>query len=308
MRVERLDDRSVVNDALAREVEHDRPGAQLREAPRVEQSPRRAAQRHVQRDEVAGAQDLVDRMGLAHLGGQAPRGVDRDLRVVPEYVHAKTDRRIGDEAADLAQADDAEGVPRELDAGEVLLLVLDPLRQRSVVAAQGGHELHRRNEVARRDQHAGEDELLDCVRVRARRVEHRDPAAAHRRHRDVVGARARPPDRLHRVGDRHRVHVGRPHQDRVGLPRVLRDRVALGREALQADRRDLVEDQDLVTLSHGAPRTRACTRRAAAPLPAASRCRSRRACRRQNGAPSAAPSRVPRRPSGTPRRAPCRAG
>src|SRR6267378_2844690 len=46
------------------------------------------------------------------------------------------------------------------------------------------------------------------------------------------------------VGNLHRVHVLRAHQDRVGVRGVLGDVVNLRRKALQADRGDLIEDED----------------------------------------------------------------
>ena len=165
----------------------------------------------------AGPQDLLDRMRLAHLRGQPPRGVDGDLRVVADDLHAELDRRVGDQAADRAEADDAERALRQLDAGELLLPLLDArfeVRRRRPRRARD--ELQRRNQVARRDQHRGEHQLLDRVRVRARRVEHRHAARGSSRHRDVVGAGPGAPDRLDGRRNRHRVHVVRAHQDRVG--------------------------------------------------------------------------------------------
>ena len=52
----------------------------------------------------------------------------------PIDLHAELDRGVGDQAADRAEADDAERAVRQLDAGELLLAVLDP---RLEVAARG---------------------------------------------------------------------------------------------------------------------------------------------------------------------------
>ena len=91
----------------------------------VDQVPRRVDQRHVQRDEVRVLQHLATLPALLHLRRQAPGGVDGDLGVVAEHVHAELDRRVGDQAADLAEADDAQRVPGQLEAGEGLLAFLD---------------------------------------------------------------------------------------------------------------------------------------------------------------------------------------
>ena len=163
----------------------------------IDQVARGIDQRHMQRDEIAAAQHLVDAVRLLHLRRQAPGRIDGDLRVVAEHVHAQLDRGVGHQAADLAQADDAQRVAGQLEAGEVLLAVLHRL-------VHVGHRRHRApatkrsagTQVARRHQHAGEHQFLDRVGVRARRVEHRHAARAHRRYRDVVGAGAGAADGL----------------------------------------------------------------------------------------------------------------
>ena len=75
-----------------------------------------------------------------------------------------------------------------------------PSSTRASRSRRGGierrHVAKRRDDVARRHQHRGQHQLLDRVRVRARRVEHRRAALAHLGDRNVVRARARAPDRL----------------------------------------------------------------------------------------------------------------
>src|SRR5712675_511173 len=151
--------------------------------------------------------------------------------------------RVGYEAPDLAEADDAERLLRQLDPGELLLLRLDALGESVVVAIQRVYEPDRGHQIARGHQHPGEHQLLHRVRVRAGGIEHRHAAPAHVLNGNVVRARTGAADRAHAVGNLHRVHVGRAHQDRVGVHAVLGDVVNLRRKALQADRGDLVEDQ-----------------------------------------------------------------
>src|SRR5258706_16031198 len=111
---------------------------------RVDQMPRHGKKRNVQGDELAACQDLLDRMRLLRLRGQAPRGVGGDLGVVAEYVHPELDRRVGDQAPDLAEADDAERLLGQLDPGELLLLRLDALGESVVVTVQRVYEPDRR--------------------------------------------------------------------------------------------------------------------------------------------------------------------
>ena len=282
---EALQHRVVGGHALAREVEQHRALVEMLDVLGIDHVPRFLDERHVQAHEVAPLQHLVDRMRAAHLRRQAPRGFHRDVRIVAEHVHAQPYGRVRHQAADLAEADHAERVARKLEAGESLLAALHGLVD--VAAVQSLDELERRPEVARRDQHAGEHQLLHGVGVRAGCVEHRDAAFRQCHDRNVVHAGARAANGTQRGPKLVFMQVLRAHQDRPRILRFLDHGIALRREALEAHLRNLVDHQDLalLALSHGAFRIPACTPPAAAGPRSASRCRSRRACRRPSGGP-----------------------
>ena len=107
------------------------------------------------------------------------------------------------------------------------------------------HVVERLRQIARRHQKPRDDELLDGVRVRARRVEHRHAELAQLRDGNVVRARARPADREQRVGQRHVVHLERAQQDRVGAADLGRDLVAIARQPVEARHGDAVQRADL---------------------------------------------------------------
>jgi hypothetical protein len=184
-------------------------------------------------------------MGLAHLGRQAPSCVYRDVRIVPEHVHPELDRRVGHEASHLAQPDHTQRVARQLEAGELLLAVLDQLVQRLVVALQPRGKAQRRYQIPRREQHARDHQLLHRVGVGAGRVENGHAALAHLLHRDVVDPGARPAYRLDAGGYVHRVHVVGTHQDRVGVLHLCTVRVVPGGQALQSHARYRIERENL---------------------------------------------------------------
>ena len=87
------------------------------------------------------------------------------------------------------QADDTEGLAGDLAAAEQRLVLLHALALLAL-GAQIFHVVHATHDVAGGEQEAGEHELLDRVRVRARRVEHGDAGLRHLHHGHVVGARA----------------------------------------------------------------------------------------------------------------------
>ena len=145
-------------------------------------------------------------------------------RVVAEHVHAELDRGVGDQAADLAEADDAERVAGELEAGEGLLAVLDrACRRRRDRRSRPCDEAQRRREVARGEQHAGEHEFLDGVGVGARRVETGTPRALSAATGMLLVPAPARPIACTLAGMSMRVHVGRAHQDRVRVGDVLAD-------------------------------------------------------------------------------------
>ena len=177
-------------------------------------------------------QHLGDAAGLLHLRRQAPGGVDGDVRVVAEHVHAELDRGVGHQAADLAEADDAERLAGQLEAGEGLLAVLDRLVE--VGRAPGRAASTKRSAGARLRaaiSMPASTSSLTALALRARRVEHRHAARAHRLDRDVVGAgagAARSPARWRESPSR----AGRPSAPgwRPGSAMSLPTRVALGRQ------------------------------------------------------------------------------
>src|SRR5207302_4996712 len=109
--VQPLHDRVIGDDAFTRKIEQHGAGAEVVDILCVDHVARLLAERDVQRDEMALLEHFVAAGGLAHLRRQAPRRIDGDVRVVAEHVHAQADRRIGDQAADLAQADDPSVCP-----------------------------------------------------------------------------------------------------------------------------------------------------------------------------------------------------
>ena len=248
-------------------------------------------------DEIRLLQELVDIVRLLHAGRQTPRRLDGDFGVEADDLHPELDGGIGDQAPSRAQPDDAEGAVRKLNARELLLALFDVPLELFAAGVEPGDIMKRRDHVPRGDQERRQYELLDRVGVGAWRVEDGNPAQRHLGHRNIVGSGTGSADRLHRRRNRHRVHIVRAHEDRVGMLDRLADRIASGREAMQPMGRDRVEREDLIlSLSHGGARSPSCTRRACARPRSASRCRSTRACRRPHGGPSTAPCRPPSRP------------
>src|SRR5258708_19627049 len=98
---------------------------------------------------------------------------------------------------------------------------------------------------------------------------------------DVVDACAGAAHRLERGAEVEFMQILRTNKNRLRVLRFLYHRVALGRKALQADLRDVVDHQNLALpwLSRAALRTPSYTRRACTRPPWSWRCRCTRSAR-----------------------------
>ena len=109
--LQRLQDRGVVDHPATGEVEYDRTGSHLCDAAGIDHPAGRIDERYVQREEVAVLENLAQAVRLLDRRRQAPRRIHGDVRVVPDHMHAELDRRIGNQATDLAEAHNPERVP-----------------------------------------------------------------------------------------------------------------------------------------------------------------------------------------------------
>ena len=141
----------------------------------------------------------------AHLRGAA----GLDVGVVGDHRHPERRETLRHEHADPAEADDADGLLVELDAGVARSLPLAVL-QRGV----------RRRHVPGSGQHQRDRELGGADDVGGGRVDHHHARLGRGAHVDVVEADTGPRDHLEPGGGRERLGVdlrGRAHQDRVDV-------------------------------------------------------------------------------------------
>jgi hypothetical protein len=133
-------------------------------------------------DEVRFAEQLLQRdQPHAELGGAARL----DVGVVGDQRHAEGGQSLGDEDADAAQPDDADGLLGDLDAGELRALP-GALAQRGV----GGRDVPGGGQEQRDGVLGGTDD------VRRRGVHHHDATLGGGGDVDVVQADAGPRDHL----------------------------------------------------------------------------------------------------------------
>ena len=126
----------------------------------------------MQGDDVRAAQQLVQFHLLdAHFDG----ALRRQERVIGHDLHLQAQRTVGDDAADVAGADQAERLGVELHAHEAALLPLAGLGG----GVGGGH-------LAGQGEHHGDGVFCRGDRIAEGRVHHHDPGGGGGRDVDVV--------------------------------------------------------------------------------------------------------------------------
>ena len=203
-------------------------------------------------DEVGLAHELVEGHE-AHADLRCPSRLH--IGVVGDEGHAEGRESLGDEHADAAEADDADGLLGELHAVVLRALPLTVLEGEV-----------RRHDVACGGEQQGDGELGRAHDVGGRCIDDHDARLGGRLHVDVVEAHAGAGDDLELLArsDRLGIHLGgRADEDRIGVGQCRQERRAIRAVAvpdlevraksLDGRGRQLLGDED-DGLGHGAPR------------------------------------------------------
>ena len=183
---QRVGERGFIDDAAARAVDDSHALLHLRECGGADDSSRVIGQRGVDGDEIGARKKLVE---TDQLDADASGSLRRQDRIVADHFHLQPDRAVGDDPADVAEADHAERLVAYLGAGEFAAIPFA-----SVNRGVGGRNMPRQR-------HHHRDRMLRSRDAVAGRAVHHDDAAARRRFEiDVVDADARAPDHFERRG------------------------------------------------------------------------------------------------------------
>ena len=175
-------ERGLVDDPAAGGVDEDQARLRAGQLVGADQPDRLRRLGQVDAHEVGlGEQGVEVDEADAHLRGAAGLHVG----VVGDDLHAEGAEALGDQDADAAEADDADGLLVELDAGV--------LRALPLAAAERGVG---RADVAGRGEHQGDGELGGADDVGGRRVDDHDAGLGGGLHVDVVETDARAGDDL----------------------------------------------------------------------------------------------------------------
>ena len=192
---------------------------------------------------IALGQHVAQADAVIDAAGQAPRGVDGDVRVVAQHLHAQRHGGVGHPCADGAQTDNAQGFAAQFGADKLLFALFHILGDGGA-ALEALRPVDGVHHVAAAGNQRAHHQLGHRVGVGARRVKDHDALLGAFVDGNVVGARTRTGDGQQAVGQRHVVHVGAAHQNAVGVVHIVVDLELAGGQLGQTHRRDGVERFD----------------------------------------------------------------
>ena len=140
----------------------------------------------MQCDEIGAAKEIVE---FDFLDAEMHRALGGEVRIVGDHLHLQPDSAVGDDRADIAAADDAEGLGENLDAEEFVLLPFSSARR---CVGLG--------DLPRQRQHQRDGMLGGGDRIAERRVHDDDAARGGGGDIDIVDADAGAADHFQPVG------------------------------------------------------------------------------------------------------------
>ena len=192
---------------------------------------------------IAAGQHIAQRDAVLHTARQAPCGINGDIRVVPQYLHAQRHSRIRNARADGSQADHAQRLATQLGTDK-LLFALFHILGNGVAPFQRLRPVHGIHHITAACHQRTDDQLCHRVGIGTGRVEHHNALGSAGIHRDVVGSRTCAGDRQKAVGHRHIVHIGAAHQNAVRCAGIVVDLKLVGGQLAQPGRGDGVQRFD----------------------------------------------------------------
>ena len=237
-RFDRFDHVRAHDEVAARIVDDDHAVLALRKAFAVEHALGVGRERDVHGDEVRLAEQVGKLGRELHPSVHHPGVAHGEEGVVPDDVHAEAQRVVGDHGADRAQSDDAQRLARDLLPDKLGLALLDELGD-VLLPVQGLRPVGAVDDLPAAQKQLAQDEFLDGVGVRARRIEDDDALFRTLIDGNVVDARARPRHGEQVFAEGIVVHRKGAQDDAVGVFDAVR--IIIARKCIVCDGADRVE-------------------------------------------------------------------
>ena len=217
----------LVDESVAGRVDDDDTALHHRNRLGVDHTLRGFESGNVDGDEIAGAVNRLDVLAVRYGMIKIPGRVDGQIGIVAVNLHAELNAGVGDLLTDRAETDDTELLALDFSSGESLLGLLGRLVDGRILDVSL-NPFDTADDVAAREKHRGDNELLDAVGVCARGVENDDAVLGVIGVGNVVYARTGARDGENFGTFRQSLHLGAAHEYGLGFGEVLRAGVVLG--------------------------------------------------------------------------------
>ena len=214
----------VVHQQVTGEVQDDDAVLHLGDGLGVYHSPGVVQQGSVEGNDVALGIDFIPVVDTDDVAVQVPRRLNGDEGVAAVDGHAQISGGVGQRAAHCAEADDAQILVANFMTGEFGLAFFHQFGDIGIVF-DGLYPVDAAHHVPAAQKHTAQRQLHHGVGVGAGGVEHHDASFGAVGQGNVVDAGTGAGDGQKAFRQSHIVHVGRAHQNAVGLIPVVRDGV-----------------------------------------------------------------------------------
>ena len=171
-------------------------------------------------DIIAGTVDIFHVLDMMNVTGQIPCRIDRNVRIVSVYFHAKMGCCICYKLTDRAKSDDTELLSADLTAGKFLFLFFCCLCNVAVFFV-ALHPLNTACNIAGCKQHAGKHQLFDAICIGSRCVEYNDTLLCAVGKRNVVDTGSCSCYGKEALRQLHAVHGCTSDENRIGSLQAL---------------------------------------------------------------------------------------
>ena len=199
---------------------------------------------HVKRYVIGYLEYVLIGSSLYNVMINVPCGINAQIRVTSNDLHAERHSGIGNQTADRAKTDDAKGLSCDLTACELGLACLNGLGN-ALGSRKRIRPLNTANHVARCEHQRANGKLLNTVCVGTGGIEYHNSLLRTTVNGNIVHTRTCTGDSKHLFAKLHIMHSRRANHDGIGIFNGRTDRVKVTIKLIRTDRGDLIQAKNI---------------------------------------------------------------
>ena len=241
-------ERGRIHDGLSRKVQQHATGLERLQRFGIDHALGGGNLWYVQGDVVRAREEAGQVLHTLNIRGQTPGRIHRQSRVIAQHIHTQVQGRASDHGTNRAETNHPEGFTDQFATFKFLLFCFNELVEFRFVTdiGQGTHVLNTAEDVSRRQQHRGQNQLFNRVSVRSGRIKNDDTFLATGLYRNVVHASAGSSHGSQSWGQFVNGKLVAAQQHAIRVLYIGTNGVVAGSKALQSNRCDRVIGLDYV--------------------------------------------------------------